>query len=58
MDSDLVPLTPPKNLPESPSHTLFQLTEGMPLPEAEGERTGSQQGRVAGHENLSRSVGA
>lgn len=43
---------------KAPSYTLFQLhTEGMPLPEAEGERTGSQQGRVAGYENLSRSVG-
>ena len=40
------------------SYTWFQLhTEGMPLPEAEGERTGSQQGRVAGYEGLSQSMG-
>ena len=42
---------------KAPSYTWFQLhTEGTPLPEA-GERTGSQQGRVAGYEGLSQSMG-
>ena len=42
---------------KAPSYTWLQLhTEGAPLPKA-GERTGSQQGRVAGYEGLSQSVG-
>lgn len=47
-----------RNFQKATSYTWFQLhTEGMPLPEAEGERTGSQQGRVAGYEGLSQSMG-